>query len=235
MFMIKLSMFPFHNWMIYCYEKSSWEQIFLMSSIMKFIPTSFFCHFLDLWKVMVLVMVFNSIFMSLYVSFNFSFKKVLACSTSFNNFLMTYIFMLNIKQFMIFAVMYSIVIFSVTYLVSKFGCSKNFIIFQSSNLYYLFKIWVLIYSMIPMMVSFLLKWNFIYEMMKFSSSMCFIYLIFLLSNFLMIWKYMVLMKKSMMMKSPFTMKKMGEGPGVTMILVTLLFMFMFVTFNFISN
>nr|QHD26481.1 NADH dehydrogenase subunit 2 [Lepidotrigona terminata] len=232
--MMKLSMFPFHNWMIFCYEKSSWEQMFLMSSIMKFIPISFFCHFLEFWKVMLFIAMFNSIFMSIYVGIGFSLKKTIACSTSFNNFILMYIFMLNTKQFVIFAVTYSMVLFSLTQLLSKFGCSKYFILFNSKPAEYMFKIWVVIYSMIPMASSFILKWNFVYEMLKFNSSMSFVYFLFLLSNLMMIWKYMLMIKKSFMTKASFTMKNEIPKVSMWMVLATFLFITLFVIFNFLS-
>ncbi len=197
---LKLRIFPFHNWMIFCYEKSSWIHIFLLSSIMKFIPISLFCHFVNLWDNLVVLLVLNRVFMSAYVRLNFSLKKLLACSTSFNNFLMLIIFTIGIKQFMIFLFLYSLSIYALTSMLQKINCRKLFMMFNFKIVGKIFIFWMIIYSMLPIMLTFVVKWNLIYEMSKFNSSMSFIYLIFLISNLLIIWKYMVIIKKAMLMK-----------------------------------
>uniref|UniRef100_UPI003D53F538 NADH dehydrogenase subunit 2 n=1 Tax=Geniotrigona thoracica TaxID=395500 RepID=UPI003D53F538 len=235
MIFIKLSMFPFHNWMIYCYEKSSWNQIFLMSSIMKFIPISFFCHFMLLWNNIIIFLIINSIFMSFYVNINFSLKKMLACSTSFNNFLLIYMFMLNIKQFILFTIIYSIILYYLTYILSKFNCSKLFIIYNFKNIKYLFKMLIFIYSMLPMMMSFLLKWNFLYEMSKFNNYISFIYFMFLISNLLMMWKYMVIIKNLMLMKKFFIFYKMNLKINISIFILLIFFFFMFIMYNFLVD
>nr|YP_010471412.1 NADH dehydrogenase subunit 2 [Tetragonula pagdeni]UVG40747.1 NADH dehydrogenase subunit 2 [Tetragonula pagdeni] len=235
MMFLKLSMFPFHNWMIFCYEKSSWMQIFLLSSIMKFIPISFFCHFINLWDNLVILLIFNSVFMSAYVSFNFSLKKLLACSSSFNNFLMLSMFMISIKQFIVFMFLYSISIYSLTSMLHKMNCSKLFMMFNFKMAGKIFMAWMIIYSMLPMMVTFVAKWNLMYEMSKFNSLMSFMYLIFLVSNLVIVWKYMVIIKKAILMKKFSIYIKLSYKMEILTLLLTVFFIIMFLLFNFLNN
>nr|YP_010892918.1 NADH dehydrogenase subunit 2 [Tetragonula iridipennis]WJQ22753.1 NADH dehydrogenase subunit 2 [Tetragonula iridipennis] len=235
MMFMKLSMFPFHNWMIFCYEKSSWMQIFLLSSIMKFIPISFFCQFINLWDNMVILLIFNSVFMSAYVSVNFSLKKLLACSTSFNNFLMLLMLTIGVKQFVIFLLFYSLSIYYLTSMLHKMSCSKLFMMFDFKIVGKIFMAWMLIYSMLPMMLTFVVKWNLMYEMSKFNSLVSFMYLIFLISNLLIVWKYMVIIKKAMMMSKFSIYIKLSYKMEILTISLTLFFIVMFLFFNFINN
>ena len=148
---LKLRIFFFHNWIIYCYEKSSWEQIFYLSTIIKFIPISFFCHFTNFWNNLIILLILNRIFISIYVNFNFSFKKIFACSTLFNNFLIIYIYLLNLKQFFLFILIYSIIFYYLIYLI-KNNSRKLFIIFIYKIINYLFKLWILIYLLLCSLV-----------------------------------------------------------------------------------
>nr|AAO18411.2 NADH dehydrogenase subunit 2 [Melipona bicolor] len=231
---LKLSMFPFHSWMIYCYEKSSWNQIFLLSTIMKFIPITFFCHFTNIWLNMMILLTFNSIFMSIYINIDFSLKKLFACSTSFNNILMIYMFMLNMKQFIMFCMMYSIILYFIIYILNK-SSSKLFIMFNSKFLNYMFKLWMLIYSMMPLMTSFMMKWNFLYEIMKFNTNLYFLYLIYLMFSLLLLWKYFIILKKFSYKNYYLIYQKLNKNLNIYIFIWMMMYLFMFIMFNFINN
>ena len=188
---IKIRIFPFHNWIIFCYEKSSWKQIFYLSTIMKFIPIIFFCHFINFWLNLFILLILNRIFISIYININFSLKKLFACSTSFNNILLIYIYIVNIKQFFLFIIMYSIILYFIIELLYIYNFRKLYIIFNYNILNYLFKLWILIYSILPLIFRFMLKWNFLYEIIKFNK---FILYLYLLSKLLLIWKYLIIFK-----------------------------------------
>nr|YP_009115748.1 NADH dehydrogenase subunit 2 [Melipona scutellaris]AJC00743.1 NADH dehydrogenase subunit 2 [Melipona scutellaris] len=230
---LKLSMFPFHSWMIYCYEKSSWQQIFFLSTIMKFIPITFFCHFINIWLNMMILLILNSIFMSIYINMNFSLKKLFACSTSFNNILMIFMFLLNIKQFIMFCFMYSINLYFIINILKKSN-SKLFIMFNSKNLNFIFKLWMLIYSMMPLFMSFMMKWNFLYEIMKFNNNLYYMYLLYLMFSLLLSWKYFIILKK-FSFKNLIIYKKLNMNMNIFMFMWMMLFIFMFIMFNFINN
>ncbi|KAF3419744.1 NADH dehydrogenase subunit 2 (mitochondrion) [Frieseomelitta varia] len=232
---LKMSMFPFHNWMIFCYEKSSWQQIFFLSTIMKFIPIVFFCNFLNFWLNLIILLILNSIFMSIYININFSFKKLFACSTSFNNVLMIFIYMINMKQFILFIIMYSIILYFIMNLLFKMNSSKLYIIFNYKFMNYMFKLWILIYSMLPLMLSFMLKWNFLYEMIKFNKFILYLYLLYLLSSLLLMWKYLIILKKFMYMNNNYIYLKINKKMNLFVFLFMNLFIFLFIMFNFMNN
>ncbi len=232
---LKLRIFPFHNWIIYCYEKSSWDQIFLISSIMKFIPISFFCHFTGLWHNIIVILILNRVFISFYVNIGFSIKKMLACSTSFNNFILICMFITRTKQFIVFIVTYSVIIYFITNILGKFSCSKVFIIFESKNVTYIFILWIIAYSMLPIMTRFLLKWNFILEISKFNNLQSFIYFLFLISNILIIWKYIIVLKKRIILKKAYVYRKLGPVLSISIFVYIALFIFSFIIFNFLVS
>ncbi|CAD1469079.1 unnamed protein product, partial [Heterotrigona itama] len=87
----------------------------------------------------------------------FSLKKILACSTSFNNFLLVHIFIINTKQFVIFVLIYSVVIYHLTNILRKFGSRKMFVVLSRGFVKFIFTAWILIYSMLPIILRFVLK------------------------------------------------------------------------------
>nr|QEN99345.1 NADH dehydrogenase subunit 2 [Melipona fasciculata] len=232
--LLKLSMFPFHSWMIYCYEKSSWQQIFFLSTIMKFIPISFFCHFLSIWFYMLILLTLNSIFMSIYININFSLKKLIACSTSFNNTLMIMMFLTSMKQFIMFCIMYSMILYCLIYIL-KLSHSKLFIMLNMKYLNYLIKLWLLIYSMLPLMMTFMIKWNFLFEMMNFNIYMNMFILLYLMSSLLFLWKYLIIFKKISLKNSFYIYYKSNIKINLCLFIYSTLYLFMFIMFNLTNN
>ena len=76
------------------------------------------------------------------------------------------------KQFLLFSILYSIVIYFIIHLLIR----SNF-----RKLHIIFKLWILIqyYSILPLLFRYILKWNFLYEIIKFNKFLSyFIYYIY---------------------------------------------------------
>ena len=103
------------------------KDIFYLSTIIKFIPIIFFCHFINFGLNLIILLILNRVFISIYISINFSLKKLFACSTSFNNILLIFIYIINIKQF--FLIIYSIILYFIIKLLFIFNFIENYILF----------------------------------------------------------------------------------------------------------
>ena len=67
------------------------------------------------------MLILNRIFISICININFSLKKLFACSTSFSNILLIYVYIINIKQFSLFIIIYSIILYFIIELLSIYN------------------------------------------------------------------------------------------------------------------
>lgn len=103
---LKIGVFPFCFWIIYIYCLSSWNQILIISTFIKFIPIYFFSSIIFITSNLILILYINNIFISLYTNINFSLKKLFGCSSIFNSFFFIIIFYANKNLFILLIIIY---------------------------------------------------------------------------------------------------------------------------------
>nr|DBA43559.1 TPA_asm: ND2 [Bombus haemorrhoidalis] len=227
---LKIGMFPFCFWMIFIYKLSSWSQIFLISTFMKFIPIYFYMSLINFSSSMFISLIMNNIFISFYTNLNFSLKKLFACSSIFNSLFFIIIIQINKNMCMLFFVIYVILFYFLTYMFDYYNIENlnfNNMSYKSLNITIIL---MFTYSSFPLFITFMMKWEFIYLLnMNLKSNM--MILIILMSMF-MLWNYFILFKtliikflnKNLMMMEMISMK--------LLIPMTILFyMCMFLLFN----
>lgn len=190
---------------------------------------------MNIWSNFIILLILNRIFISIFININFSLKKIFACSTSFYNILIIFIYLINFKQFFIFSILYSINLYFLLNLLIKFNNRKIYIIFNYKSINFIFKLWILIYSILPFFFRFLLKWNFIFEIIKFNKFLSFIFFIFLISNLLLLWKYLIILKKHIYINNKkIIYLKINIKINIYIIIIILIFIFLFILINFLN-
>nr|DBA43689.1 TPA_asm: ND2 [Bombus nevadensis] len=195
--MFKLGIFPFWFWMIYIYEMSSWNQIFIISTILKFIPIYFFSSLLYFSSNLFFFLTMNNILIPFFMNYNFSIKKLFACSSIFNSLFFLFIIFINKNMFIFFMFIYMLIFFFITYILNYYNIKNLNFNFMSTKMLNLFKIMMFIYSSFPLFLMFLFKWSFIYNLTLINIDNNLI-MILLLSSTLMIWNYLILFKYLML-------------------------------------
>nr|ALO64684.1 NADH dehydrogenase subunit 2 [Bombus sylvestris] len=230
---LKIGMFPFCFWMIYIYSMSSWIQIFIISTFMKFIPIYFFSSIMFMTKNLFMLLIFNNIFISIYTNLNFSTKKLFSCSSIFNSTFFIFIIQSN-KNLYIFLFMIYILIFLLISLIMEFYNINN-LNFNNlpPKLFKLLLILIFMYSSFPMFITFMFKWQLIYFMnFYYSSNLIFL---LLLTSMIMLWNYFIL-TKILIMKSNFYSNYMNKKKfyfNFYMLFILLLYSILFLMFNLI--
>nr|ALO64432.1 NADH dehydrogenase subunit 2 [Nomada flavoguttata] len=194
---MKIGIFPFSFLMIYIYNKLNWNEIFLMSTFMKFLPSIFFIELINLNKFLIYILLFNSLMISL-ISLNYySIKKIIACSSINQSLMMILMLYINKKMFFIYMFMYMLLLFMLIYIFNMMNINYkynliNFFQFNKFNLIY--SLIIFMYSMLPPFTSMMIKWMFFFEILN--QYVNFMYLIFIMifSMILMTWNYFNLSK-----------------------------------------
>nr|DBA43715.1 TPA_asm: ND2 [Bombus superbus] len=232
MFM-KLGFFPFWFWMIYIYNMSNWNQIFILSTMMKFIPIYFYSELIYMSMNIITFMFLNNIFISLYTNYNFNLKKLLACSSIFNSsylFLMLYI---NKTMFLFLIMIYFINFSMLTYMMNYYKIENlefNYIPYKMMNL---IKLLLFSYSSFPLFLSFMFKWEFFLLMSNINMNNNLLMLM-LLSNMLMIWNYFIIMKHMNLKFNKFLYKIEMKSPYIIyIIIIIIMYSLSFLLFNLI--
>nr|ABH04997.1 NADH dehydrogenase subunit 2 [Bombus ignitus] len=231
MFM-KIGLFPFFSWMILIYNKSSWSQIFIISTFMKFIPIYFFSSIIYLSPIMVMLLFLNNMFISVYTNLNFSIKKLFGCSSIFNSFLFILIMYTNKNLFLLIAILYTTSLLNLI-LIFKFYNINNLNFNNISlNSYYLLTLVLFTYASFPLFLTFILKWEFIYNLnVNLSNNLIFF---LMLASMLMLWNYFILFKY-MILK--FKYNKMTKINFLYLkkinLIIIMIYSIMFMTFNLI--
>nr|DBA43897.1 TPA_asm: ND2 [Bombus perplexus] len=228
---LKIGMFPFCFWMIYIYNMSSWNQILIISTFMKFIPIYFFSSLIYLNPKSIIMLFLNNLFISLYTNTNFSIKKLFGCSSIFNSLFFIFIFHSNKNMFMLLMLIYLFSFSTLTYFLNFYNVNNmNFSNFSLYS-YYLFIILLFMYSSFPLYLTFMFKWEFIYYLnMNFSNNLIFI---LLLMSMMMLWNYFILLKYTLL-KLKFIKTKTNIEifhMKIYMLTMIMLFSFMFILFN----
>nr|ARA91123.1 NADH dehydrogenase subunit 2 [Apis koschevnikovi]BAW89003.1 NADH dehydrogenase subunit 2 [Apis koschevnikovi] len=197
LFYLKIGMFPFHYWMIFSYEMMNWKQIFLMSTLIKFIPIYMFVSltYINLFTLSFLTL--GNVYIAFYTNKFYSLKKLLACSTIFNS--MYFILLLNLSKPMFITM---IIVYSINYLLmigflNESNIHNLNINFINKYQMYAFIILMLSYSMYPIMLTFVIKWNLIYMMIS-VKAYNWIMFFMMVSSTLMTWNYMTMLKSIFM-------------------------------------
>nr|DBA43793.1 TPA_asm: ND2 [Bombus supremus] len=189
---LKIGIFPFCFWMINIYMISSWKQIFIISTFMKFIPIYFFSSIMYISSTMMTFLLLNNIFISLYTNLNFSIKKMFGCSSVFNSLFFIYMLQINKNLFFLLMLIYLILFFMITFMLDFYYINnQNFNNFSYKS-YIIFIIFMFMYSMFPLFMTFLFKWQFIYFFNLIYSNNLIILL--LLTSMMMMWNYFTLLK-----------------------------------------
>nr|ALO64598.1 NADH dehydrogenase subunit 2 [Bombus hortorum]DBA43923.1 TPA_asm: ND2 [Bombus hortorum] len=230
---LKIGIFPFCFWMIKIYLLSSWKQIFIISTFMKFIPIYFFSSIMYFSSTMMTIMLLNNIFLSLYTNLNFSIKKMFGCSSVFNSLFFFYILQINKNYFFLFMFIYLTLFFMITFMLEFYNIyNQNFKNF-SSKAYIIFITLTFMYSMFPLFMTFLFKWEFIILFNSIYSNNLIILL--LLLSMMMLWNYFTLLK-TLMLKFNFYKNIMKiEILSMKMLIPTIIFFYSmtFLIFNLI--
>nr|AIW06348.1 NADH dehydrogenase subunit 2 [Apis cerana] len=235
LFFLKIGIFPFHFWMIYSYEMMNWKQIFLMSTLIKFIPIYMFVSltYINLWSLTYLVM--SNLFIAFYTNKFYSLKKLLACSTIFNS--MYFILLLNLNKtaFIIFIIIYVINYYMLISFLNKSNIHNLNYSFVNEYQFYTFMILMINYSMLPILLTFVIKWNLI-NMMVSLKTFNWILFIILFSSMMMIWNYLIILKNLFMKMNFYKNNFMDDKKYFAYSLFALTFMSanvsMFLMFNF---
>jgi hypothetical protein len=232
---IKIGLFPFCFWIVYIYKISSWNQSFIISTFIKFIPIYFFSSLIFLTPIFIYLIIFNNFFISLYTNLDFSINKLFGCSSIFNSLFFIFIIQLNKKIFIIFFIIYIIIFFIIIFLLEYHNIKNiNFRIISSKS-YDLFIIILFIYSLFPLFTTFLFKWEFIYLLeFYFRNNIIFFLLI---SRILIIWNYFILFK-FLILKFKYNKNNLlTDKEIINKILISLIiiffYLFIFLIFNLI--
>nr|ALO64895.1 NADH dehydrogenase subunit 2 [Bombus pratorum]DBA43949.1 TPA_asm: ND2 [Bombus pratorum] len=230
---LKIGMFPFCFWMIYIYNLSSWNQILIISTFMKFIPIYFFSSMIYLTPKFIIMLFINNTFIALYTNINFSIKKLFGCSSIFNS--MFFILMLysNKNLFILLMLIYLMTFSSLIYFLNYYNINNlNFSNFSSYS-YYMFIMLLFMYSSFPLYLTFLFKWEFIYYFnLNFNNNLI---ILLLLISMIMLWNYFILLKY-MMLKLKFLKTKLNFEIFYMknyILMMILFFSSMFILYNLI--
>nr|DBA43507.1 TPA_asm: ND2 [Bombus citrinus] len=230
---LKIGMFPFCFWMIYIYSMSSWMQIFILSTFMKFIPIYFFSSIMFMTKNLFMLLIFNNVFISLYTNLNFSLKKLFSCSSIFNSTFFIFIIQSNKNLYIFLFLIYMLIFMLISLLLEFYNVDNvNFNNFSPKS-YKLMTILIFMYSSFPMFITFMFKWQFIYFMNLYYSMN--LILLLLLTSMIMMWNYLLLLK-TLIMKSNFFsnyMKNENFYFNSYVLSILLLYSFLFLMFNII--
>nr|AGI56715.1 NADH dehydrogenase subunit 2 [Apis andreniformis] len=233
---MKIGIFPFHYWLIYSYDMMKWKQIYLMSTLIKFMPIYIFyiLTYMNLWTMIYLLI--SNLFISLYTNKFYSLKKMLACSTIFNSFYFIVLLYLNKTLFVIFIIIYSINYLLMINYFNKFNINNLNFKFLSNEQAYMFKILIFNYSMFPILLTFIIKWMLVYMMVS-SKVYNWMLFIILISSMIMIWNYFILLKnaflKNNFYKNDFMYSKSNLNFNLIIIIFLLLNLMFFLLINFI--
>nr|UCC47150.1 NADH dehydrogenase subunit 2 [Apis mellifera]UCC47155.1 NADH dehydrogenase subunit 2 [Apis mellifera] len=194
MFFLKIGTFPFHFWMIYSYEMMNWKQIFLMSTLIKFIPIYMMVSMTKINSWTLYFLITNSLYISFYANKFYTLKKLLACSTIFNSFYFIFILELNKNMFIAMIILYSFNYFLLISFLNKFNIQNFNFMFYNKYQMYTFLTLMFNYSMYPIFLSFVIKWNLIFMMVSIKAYNWILFLL-MISSMLMIWNYIIILKR----------------------------------------
>ncbi|YP_008080957.1 NADH dehydrogenase subunit 2 (mitochondrion) [Apis florea] len=236
MFFLKIGIFPFHYWLIYSYEMMKWNQIFLMSTLIKFMPIYmlYTLTYMNLWTMMYLLT--SNLLISLFANKFYSLKKLLACSTIFNSLYFIMLLFLNKTLFFIFIIIYSINYYMLINYFYKFNINNLNFMFLNKYQSYMFLILIFNYSMFPILLTFIIKWMLIYLLIS-SKLYNWMLFIILISSMIMIWNYFILLKNLFMKmnfyKNNFMLNKNNMKLNLMLIIFLIFNMTFFLLMNFI--
>nr|ALO64609.1 NADH dehydrogenase subunit 2 [Bombus lapidarius] len=189
---LKMGMFPFTSWMIYIYNLSTWNQIFLISTFMKFIPIYFFSSLIFYTSNLTYLLFINNMFISIYTNINFSIKKLFGCSSVFNSLFFFMMLLINKNMFIMLMLIYMFMFFMLSVQLEFYNIDNlNFMNFSNKSMYSMILL-MFMYSSFPLFLTFMFKWEFIYTLNLYYSNN--LILMLLLSNMMMMWNYFILFK-----------------------------------------
>nr|DBA43728.1 TPA_asm: ND2 [Bombus soroeensis] len=229
---LKIGLFPFYYWMIFIYKSSSWKQIYILSTLLKFIPIYFFSSLIYLSTEFLIMLSINMIFISLYTNINFSIKKLLGCSSIFNSILFIMIAYINKPMFFMMMSIYMIMLYLLIYILNYYNIENlNFNNMSNNSIYILF-ISIFMYSSFPMFISFMIKWEFMFYInINYSNN---ILMLLMLTNMIMMWNYFSLFKFLIM---KFNLHKKNNKMKIPLKLmfsfILIMYSLMFLLFNLI--
>nr|ALO64810.1 NADH dehydrogenase subunit 2 [Nomada fabriciana] len=232
---LKIGIFPFSFLLIYIYNKLNWNEIFIMSTLMKFLPSIFFIELINLNKYLIYILLFNSIIISL-ISLNYySIKKIIACSSINQSLMMILMLYINKKMFLFYMIMYMLLLFMLIYMFNLMNINNKFNlikIFQFNKLNLIYSLIIFMYSMLPPFTSMMIKWMFFFEILN--QYINFMYMIFIMSfsMILMTWNYFNLSKY--LIYNNFLMKKIYLNKFFNLLIFMLMIslnLFMIFLFN----
>nr|BDH21136.1 NADH dehydrogenase subunit 2 [Bombus schrencki]BDH21149.1 NADH dehydrogenase subunit 2 [Bombus schrencki] len=231
---LKIGMFPFCFWMIYIYKISSWKQIFIISTFMKFIPIYFFSSLIIMTPIFLYFLIFNNFFISLYTNLEFSMKKLFGCSSIFNSMFFIIIIQFNKTVFMLFFMIYILIFFILSFMLEFYKIKNNFFNFSKKS-FYLFIIMLFIYSSFPLFLTFMMKWELIYLLNLYLGNNIIFFL--LLSVFIMVWNYFIMFKllilKFKFCKNNYYMNDELFLMNLFTYMIIFMYLMMFIMFNLI--
>lgn len=193
LFFLKIGIFPFHFWIIYSYEIINWKQIFLISTLIKFIPIYIFVSltYINLWSLTYLVI--RNLFIAFYTNKFYSLKKLLACSTIFNSIYFILLLNLNKTAFIIFIIIYVINYYILIRFLNKSNIHNLNYSFVNEYQFYTFIILIINYSILPILLTFVIKWNLINIIVSLKTFNWILFII-LFSRIIIIWNYLIILK-----------------------------------------
>nr|YP_009714559.1 NADH dehydrogenase subunit 2 [Bombus waltoni]QGK86766.1 NADH dehydrogenase subunit 2 [Bombus waltoni] len=230
---LKLGIFPFWFWMIYIYNIATWPQIFLLSTIMKFIPIYFFSDVIYMSMNMFGFICLNNLLISMYANYKFNMKKLLGCSSIFNSSYLLLMLYMNNSLFILLSVIYLINFAFLIYMMSYYNISNMEFNYVPENVMNLIKIMMFTYSSFPMFSTFIFKWEFFMLLSSFNMNNNMVMMI-LISNVVMIWNYFIVVKYMNLKFETMLPKIELNSPYISMmILMIFAYSFTFLLYNII--
>lgn len=193
-FFLKIGTFPFHFWIIYSYEIINWKQIFLISTLIKFIPIYIIVSITKINSWTLYFLITNRLYISFYANKFYTLKKLLACSTIFNSFYFIFILELNKNIFIAIIILYSFNYFLLIRFLNKFNIQNFNFIFYNKYQIYTFLTLIFNYSIYPIFLSFVIKWNLIFIIVRVKTYNWILFLL-IISRILIIWNYIIILKR----------------------------------------
>nr|ALD88456.1 NADH dehydrogenase subunit 2 [Megachile sculpturalis] len=199
-FYMKLGLFPFHQWMIYMYNSMSWMNIFIFSTLNKFINIYLMISLTNMNEFFMIMFLLNSLFSSLMSMNEFSIKKIICYSSMNHSSYMIILGYIDMSMLLIYFIIYlfNCYMFMTFYKIHMIENKIDLLMKSNNNSFKIpFLIISITYSMIPLTTMFYLKWL-LFKMIILNNNIMIYIFILSISMIMMMWTYMNIMNYQFM-------------------------------------
>nr|ALJ93766.1 NADH dehydrogenase subunit 2 [Megachile strupigera] len=230
--MMKMGMFPFHNWMIYMYASMSWKNIYIFSTLNKFISIYLMYSFTQMNWFLMLMIAINAVYSAILAMKEVSIKKIMGFSSMNQTSLLIMMAYMDFVETTIYYIVYLFNSCNLYHFFDRFNITTKINLINMFN-YNSFKIIYIIFtisfSMLPLTSFFFMKW-FMFQNMVFENYNLMIFLFILsISNVLMLWNYLNLLNYQL---TPNKVSKIYKFINKKLMKSYYLYIFLSIIFNF---